>query len=305
VALIQEAPQPLRYWSYVYDAWYDGAGLRANNQYVSQGDRPLPWYWLGARAYDPTLERFLQPDPSALDGARSYAYCHDAPADCADPSGLVSQNTGPEPDPGAPIGPGLGAPGGAAEGAGLPVAGAGDSATTSLYNQLAYDPGRLLPAPEEPAVLLPPPHPKSHTTLFGDFSNEDAAPIVQPSTVDTSDMQPREIGNLAHYDRLNGGSGSFLPTQLQNRYRYTRFRFAYRGAKGPDVEYMSGPHPSRYPGSAFPSDARFADFKPDPGAFEAVADEIAQGKLPEGTVTLPYDPVTLQLLQEKAAEEGK
>ncbi len=53
--------------------------------------------------YNPTLERFLQPDPSALDGARSYAYCHDAPADCADPSGLASQNTGPEPDPGTPL----------------------------------------------------------------------------------------------------------------------------------------------------------------------------------------------------------
>ncbi len=61
-------------------------GLRSNNQYVSQGDRPLPWYWLGVRSYDPALERFLQPDPSALDGARSYVYCHDAPADCADPS---------------------------------------------------------------------------------------------------------------------------------------------------------------------------------------------------------------------------
>jgi len=111
-------------------------------------------------------------------------YCHDAPADCADPSGLVSESIGPEPDPGVPLGPGLGAPGGPAEGGGLPVAGAGDGAAASPYDQ-------------------------------------------------------------------------------------------------------------------------FADFKPDPSAFEAVADKIAQGKLPKGTVTLPYDPVTLQLLQEKAAEEGK
>jgi len=95
--VVEGVPQPLRYRGYVYDAWYDGAGLWSNGEYISKGDRPLPWYWLGARAYDPALERFLQPDPSALDGARSYAYCHDAPADCADPSGLVSQNTGPEP----------------------------------------------------------------------------------------------------------------------------------------------------------------------------------------------------------------
>jgi len=95
--VVEGVPQPLRYRGYFYDAWYDGAGLWSNGEYVSKGDRPLPWYWLGVRSYDPTLERFLQPDPSALDGARSYAYCHDAPADCADPSGLVSQNTGPEP----------------------------------------------------------------------------------------------------------------------------------------------------------------------------------------------------------------
>jgi len=48
----------------------------------------LPWYWLGPRAYDPNLERFLQPDPSAQDGVRSYVYCRDDPANCADPSGL-------------------------------------------------------------------------------------------------------------------------------------------------------------------------------------------------------------------------
>ena len=151
--VVEGVPQPLRYRGYVYDAWYDGAGLWANGAYTSKDDRPLPWYWLGVRSYDPVLERFLQPDPSALDGARSYAYCHDAPADCADPSGLVSESMGPEPDPGVPLGPGLGAPGGPAEGAGLPVAGAGDSAAASPYDQLAYDPSRALAAPNEPTIL--------------------------------------------------------------------------------------------------------------------------------------------------------
>jgi len=49
----------------------------------------LPWYWLSVRYYDPSLRRFLQPDPSALDGVRSYVYCHNDPADCSDPTGLA------------------------------------------------------------------------------------------------------------------------------------------------------------------------------------------------------------------------
>ncbi len=105
VALIQEAvPQPLRYRGYWYDGWYDGAaGYSGGTTYQSTDTRPVAWYWLSTRSYDPALERFLQPDPSGLDGTRSYAYCHDDPIDCADPSGLVSQSTGPEPLPGGPV----------------------------------------------------------------------------------------------------------------------------------------------------------------------------------------------------------
>jgi len=40
------------------------------------------------RYYDPSLRRFLQPDPSALDGVRNYAYAGDNPVDAADPPGL-------------------------------------------------------------------------------------------------------------------------------------------------------------------------------------------------------------------------
>jgi len=61
---------------------------------------PLPWYRLRMRYYDPLLRRFLQPDPSALDGVRSYVYCHNNPADCADPTGLA----GGLGDAGDPIG---------------------------------------------------------------------------------------------------------------------------------------------------------------------------------------------------------
>ncbi len=51
--VVEGVPQPLRYRGYVYNAWYDGAGLWSNGEYVSKGDRPLPWYWLGVRSYDP------------------------------------------------------------------------------------------------------------------------------------------------------------------------------------------------------------------------------------------------------------
>jgi len=80
VALTSEgAPQPLRYRSYWYDGWYDGAGLwtAGHGAYATPYNRPLPWYWLTTRPYDPALERFLQPDPSSQDGVRSYAYAHD------------------------------------------------------------------------------------------------------------------------------------------------------------------------------------------------------------------------------------
>jgi len=100
---VEGVPQPLRYRGYWYDGWYDGAGLFNSGSYGSNDDRPLPWYALTNRAYDPRLERFLQPDPSSQDGVRSYAYCHDAPIDCSDPTGLMSQGEPPDPNPGTPL----------------------------------------------------------------------------------------------------------------------------------------------------------------------------------------------------------
>ena len=56
----ESVPQQLRYQGY----WYDNE---------------LGWYWLTSRSYDPSLERFLQPDPSEQDGLYSYAYVNDDP----------------------------------------------------------------------------------------------------------------------------------------------------------------------------------------------------------------------------------
>ena len=67
----ESVPQQLRYAGY----WYDGE---------------LGWYWLSVRSYDPALERFLQPDPSELEGLFSYVYAGDNPADRTDPTGLIA-----------------------------------------------------------------------------------------------------------------------------------------------------------------------------------------------------------------------
>ncbi len=109
-------PQPLRYRGYWYDGWYDGAGLwtAGHGTYATPYNRPLPWYWLTTRPYDPALERFLQPDPSSQDGVRSYTYAHDDPVDLADPSGLEGMPLGE----GAPFAPGEGVPAASTGGAG-------------------------------------------------------------------------------------------------------------------------------------------------------------------------------------------
>ena len=64
-------------------------------------------------------------------------------------------------------------------------------------------------------------------------------------------MSPLEIGNYLHYDSLNGGAGTKLPSDLAAMYPQTDFRFARRGEAGVDVEVVGGIHPSDtsvYPG---------------------------------------------------------
>jgi len=67
--------QPLLYAGY----WYDRE-LHAPNAATG-------WYWLGVRPYDPGLRRFLQPDPTGIDGIRSYVYAGDDPVDAFDATG--------------------------------------------------------------------------------------------------------------------------------------------------------------------------------------------------------------------------
>jgi uncharacterized protein RhaS with RHS repeats len=47
---------------------------------------------VGARSYDPSLGRFLQPDPAPGGSANSYAYSHGDPLNETDASGEWSLN---------------------------------------------------------------------------------------------------------------------------------------------------------------------------------------------------------------------
>ena len=116
----------------------------------------------------------------------------------------------------------------------------------------------------------------------------DAAATMNPG------LRAANKGNLAHYDELNGGTGRGLPTALQEEFPNTVFEFARRGQKGPDVTVRDGVHPSLYEGSRWPAGVNTADFKPgNPSGLGRFASEIRSGKLPPGTIVLPYDPDTL------------
>ena len=48
--------------------------------------------YFGERYYDPEIGRWLTPDPLGYtDGMNLYAYCHDNPVNCVDPSGLLGE----------------------------------------------------------------------------------------------------------------------------------------------------------------------------------------------------------------------
>src|SRR5579883_619868 len=60
-------------------------------------DAELGWYWAGVRYYSPSVKRWLQPDPSQIDGVRTYVYVGDDPIDFKDPSGFAGGTPTPSP----------------------------------------------------------------------------------------------------------------------------------------------------------------------------------------------------------------
>jgi hypothetical protein len=142
------------------------------------------------------------------------------------------------------------------------------------------------------------------------YAAKDTLQAVTQTTETTAASPPRgannptvrnslNTGNAVHYDQLNGGTGVGAPTQLQQRYPNTPFRFTPRGAKGPDVNVVGRPHPSEYPGSTWPAGFNNADFKPNtPSGARTFYQQLNAGKLPIDTIAVPYDPTTGQLLDD-------
>jgi len=105
------------------------------------------------------------------------------------------------------------------------------------------------------------------------------------------------LGNKVHYDKLNGGTGNGLPSELTKRYPKTQFRFSRRGQKGADVEVVGGLHPSKYPNSTWKPGNDFGDFKPNsPSGIYKFLRELLKGKLPNNTERLLYDKTNGKLL---------
>jgi len=81
---------------YNYDVW--GEPIGTDYQTVQQQvryagywwDGEVQWYWLAGRHYDPEAQRFLQPDPTDLDGVRTYVYANDDPIDLIEVGGAFS-----------------------------------------------------------------------------------------------------------------------------------------------------------------------------------------------------------------------
>ncbi|MFA7486158.1 MAG: RHS repeat-associated core domain-containing protein [Phycisphaerae bacterium] len=114
-----------------------------------------------------------------------------------------------------------------------------------------------------------------------------ASPPNQPKGINDPRVKKAvDVGLKVHYDKTTdmtrytheGG-----PTQLQQRYPNTTFDFARRGQSGVDVKVIGEPHPSKYPGSTWPSNIMKADFKPDTPTGNAF-------KLPSDTLRILYDP---------------
>jgi len=79
---------------YSYDLWgevklaTEDPNVRQQLRYAGYWyDTKLEWYWLSVRSYEPE-GWFIQPDPSMIEGTRSYIYAGDDPIDVTDPSGL-------------------------------------------------------------------------------------------------------------------------------------------------------------------------------------------------------------------------
>jgi len=264
---MQAGGQTFGPWGNVTSGGSSATARNYTGQYLD-GTSGLLYYH--ARYYDATLARFISadsvvPGQTATSGAPNpqqlnrYSYVTNNPLTYNDPSGHAVSD-GKD----GPVGPVEGAGGGSGPDAPLPD------------------------YPERPT--------QGSSELGGMTMESDGS--VHP-TGQSQAQSPKDIGNNVHYDQLNGGTGTKLPSELQAHYPDTEFRFARRGAKGANVEYQGGTHPSQYSESEWPEGMDHGDFKPNtPYSAKNFYKEINSGKLPDDTVPLPYDPGTGKLLNQ-------
>ena len=266
---------------YAYDAWgkievKEEAVPNRFTYYGQQIDPITQQYYLRARFYNPVIGRFTQEDTYRGDGLNLYAYCANNPVYYVDPSGFDKDALG----------------------------------NTSL---VPYDPhfaseqrmwdgeiyfdsktNRWKEVGSNKFVATPSSQMgSSHIPSGGTATSVNRA-------AELAGMSPLEIGNYLHYDSLNGGTGTKLPSDLAAMYPQTDFRFARRGEAGVDVEVVGGIHPSDtsvYPGTHWPANANYGDFKPNtPSGWKKLQEQIRNKGYDPNTVFLPYDPETGQLL---------
>ena len=266
---------------YAYDAWgkievKEEAVPNRFTYYGQQIDPITQQYYLRARFYNPVIGRFTQEDTYRGDGLNLYAYCANNPVYYVDPSGFDKDALG----------------------------------NTSL---VPYDPhfaseqrmwdgeiyfdsktNRWKEVGSNKFVATPSSQMgSSHIPSGGTATSVNRA-------AELAGMSPLEIGNYLHYDSLNGGAGTKLPSDLAAMYPQTDFRFARRGEAGVDVEVVGGIHPSDtsvYPGTHWPANANYGDFKPNtPSGWKKLQEQIRNKGYDPNTVFLPYDPETGQLL---------
>ena len=266
---------------YAYDAWgkievKEEAVPNRFTYYGQQIDPITQQYYLRARFYNPVIGRFTQEDTYRGDGLNLYAYCANNPVYYVDPSGFDKDALG----------------------------------NTSL---VPYDPhfaseqrmwdgeiyfdsktNRWKEVGSNKFVATPSSQMgSSHIPSGGTATSVNRA-------AELAGMSPLEIGNYLHYDSLNGGAGTKLPSDLAAMYPQTDFRFARRGEAGVDVEVVGGIHPSDtsvYSGTHWPANANYGDFKPNtPSGWKKLQEQIRNKGYDPNTVFLPYDPETGQLL---------
>jgi len=113
-------------------------------------------------------------------------------------------------------------------------------------------------------------------------------------------------GNLVHYDQLNGGKGSWLPSELQSMYPETRFRFTARGESGWDIEVKGGVHPSEYAENPmeWKSGNNFGDFKPGTkSGWKKFLKDVKTRNTPAEYI--PYDPETGKIMKKSGSSRNR